>query len=130
MNDLQVSTKVTTTSDILGAIASFVCLVHCLLTPVLFIAHTHAHDHHESGPIWWGVIDYLFLVISFVAISFSARKTSLKWMPYALYLSWTFLAGYILVEKFHLLHLAHEWIYLPAISLVFLHLYNRRHCNC
>ncbi len=133
MNNFPISSpKVTSTSDILGALASFICLVHCLLTPVLFLAHSHAHstDHHESGPVWWGAIDYLFLAISLVAISYSAKKTSLKWMPYALFLSWGLLAGYILIEKFHLFHIAHEWIFVPALGLVFLHLYNRRHCAC
>ena len=51
-------------------------------------------------------------------------------MPYALYVSWGLLAAYIIGEKFHLIHLAHEWMFLPALGLVFLHLYNRRHCNC
>ena len=133
MNNFQLSPpKVASTSDIWGALASFICLVHCLLTPFLFLAHTQTHSghHHESGPIWWGVIDYLFLAISLVAISYSAKKTSLKWMPFALYLGWGLLALIILSEKFHLFHIAHEWIYFPALGLVFLHLYNRRHSNC
>ncbi|MEM8891060.1 MAG: MerC domain-containing protein [Bacteroidota bacterium] len=133
MNFIQTTAlKLNNQSDNWGAIASALCLAHCLLTPFLFIAHAHAHveDHHEAGPMWWGMIDYLFLVISFFAVNHSAKKTTLKWMPYALYISWALLAGYIVSEKYHLVHLAHEWVFLPALSLVFLHLYNRRYCEC
>ena len=70
MSDFQISTKrIAPTSDILGALASFICLVHCLATPFLFLAHSHAHSHaeahHEAGPLWWGLIDYLFLLYFF-----------------------------------------------------------------
>ena len=133
MNESQLTVfKFRNSSDNWGAIASALCLAHCVLTPFLFIAHahTHAEGHHESGPLWWGTIDYIFLVISLFAVHHSAKETSLKWMPLALYASWTLLAMYIVSEKYELLHLGHGWVYLPALSLVFLHLYNRRHCRC
>ncbi|MEO0473344.1 MAG: MerC domain-containing protein, partial [Bacteroidota bacterium] len=90
----------------------------------------HAHEHESAAPLWWGRLDFLFLAISFLAIHYSARKTSLKWMPYALYISWGVLAAYVLVEAFHLFHVSHTLIYFPALSLVGLHLYNRHHCRC
>lgn len=133
MNIFQLaSNKVNTTSDTIGAFASTLCLAHCLLTPLIFLSHAHLgdHDHHESSPLWWGSLDFIFLLLSFVAIRFSAKKTSLKWMPAVLYFAWALLAAFILIEKFHLLHLPHELIYIPALGLVGLHLYNRWHCNC
>lgn len=121
-----------TSSDGFGAIASAVCLVHCMLTPFLFVAqaNTQVLCEHGASPFWWSMIDYIFLVISLAAIHFSAKNTSLKWMPSALYTSWSLLALYILGEKFGFLHLGHGLIYIPAFSLVGLHLYNRKYCLC
>ncbi|MEM7372464.1 MAG: MerC domain-containing protein [Bacteroidota bacterium] len=118
------------TSDTLGAFASALCALHCVATPLIFLAHASTADHHASAPLWWGILDYFFLIISFVAIHYSAKKTSLRWMPFALYFAWALLAGYILIETFHLFHLSHALIYFPAFGLVFLHVYNRRHCRC
>lgn len=67
--DLQL--KNSRTSDILGASASTLCLIHCLATPLLFVAqaeavhheHDHAH-HHAAGPSWWGMIDIALLFVS------------------------------------------------------------------
>jgi len=37
----------TTKSDFIGSAASSLCLVHCVVTPFLFVAHTgHFHEHH------------------------------------------------------------------------------------
>lgn len=133
MNAFQLVTNaVNTKSNLFGALASGLCLVHCLATPLLFIAQAstahHDHHHHEIG--WWSSLDYIFLVISAVAVYYAAQNSSLKWMPLALYSSWAILAFLILNEKFHLLHLPHEAIYFPTLSLIGLHLYNRNYCNC
>ena len=135
MYDIQLSALATIKrSDILGAIASSLCLIHCLATPFIFIAQAgavgHHHHHGEAAPLWWHSVDFIFLVISFLAVYYSALNTRLKWMPIALYVSWGLLALFILNEKFHLLHLDHIFILVPAISLVGLHLYNRKYCGC
>lgn len=117
-------------SDIFGSTASALCLVHCLATPFLFAAHTgHVHGH-ESSPFWWGLLDIVFIAISWFAVYWSAKNTSKNWMRYSLWISWVFLAFVILNEKFELLHLAESVIYLPSLVLVGLHLYNRKYCNC
>lgn len=121
-------------TDIVGATASGLCLIHCLATPFLFVAQAgmateHGHGHGES-PLWWGLIDILLLLVSLAAVYWAVRKTSKQWMKYALVLSWIFLAFIILNEKFHGFHLAEEIIYLPALSLVLLHIYNRKYCQC
>lgn len=120
MNTLQfVSKKFNTTSDTIGAFTSTLCLIHCLLSPLVFVLLI------GGTTAWWGLIDYLFLGIALVAIYYSAQKTVLPWMPIALYGSWLLLAFFILNERFHILHLDHAVIFLPTISLVALHLYNR-----
>ncbi|MEM1000261.1 MAG: MerC domain-containing protein [Bacteroidota bacterium] len=123
-------------SDTWGALASGLCLIHCVATPFIFIAHAGAHEHgHEHGhahasPLWWGTIDIIFLAVSLLAVAWSARNTSKNWMRYALIGSWLGLALVIINEKVGLLHLPEEAIYLPALALVGLHLYNRRYCQC
>lgn len=122
-------------ADLLGAGAGTLCLIHCLATPFLFVATAeiathHDHHHHAPGPAWWGFIDVFFLLIGLAAVYWAVKNTSKLWMKVALYASWVFLAFVIFNEKFEGIHLAHEWIYAPTLSLVGLHLYNRRYCQC
>lgn len=117
-------------SDVWGSMASSLCLAHCLATPFLFAAHTgHVHGHHSS-PLWWGFLDIVFIVISFMAVFWSVKNTSKKWMKPALWSFWALLAGIILNEKLQFIALAEALIYVPSIALVILHLYNRRYCQC
>ncbi|MEL6718684.1 MAG: MerC domain-containing protein [Bacteroidota bacterium] len=134
MNVIQlVRNSVNTKSNFFGALTSGLCLIHCLATPLFFMAQAtathHDHDHHHDVG-WWSSLDYIFLAISVIAVFYSARNSSLKWMPLALYVSWAVLAFIILNEKLHLIHLPHEVIYLPTLSLIGLHIYNVRYCNC
>ncbi len=118
-----------TKSDLFGAAASALCVVHCIATPFIFLAQSCSASC-ASKPLWWSMIDYLFLAISILAIHHSAKQTSLKWMPTALYISWGVLAFLILNERLHLFSVFHQALYLPAFSLVSLHLYNRKYCQC
>lgn len=117
-------------SDLIGAFASGLCLVHCLATPLLFIAQAGMVEVGEVHPQWWGLLDMVFLGISFIAIWWSAKTTSKKWIRNALWLSWAALSIVILNEKMSLFPLLEQAIYVPATALVFLHLYNRKYCNC
>lgn len=117
-------------SDIFGAAASSLCLIHCLITPLLFVVQASAHSCSESSPIWWRMVDYVFLVISFWAIHSTAKYTVLKWMPTVLYLTWVLLALMILNGAFEFFALPHYLLYIPALGLTFLHLYNRNFCQC
>jgi len=121
-------------SDLVGASASTLCLIHCVATPFLFVAEATMASHHHHGhghtPLWWSLIDIIFIIISFVAVYFSARNTAKNWMKYALFASWAFLTFIILNEKLEGLHLAEAWVYVPALTLIGLHLYNRKYCQC
>ena len=119
-------------SDLLGAFASGLCLIHCLATPFLFVAHAEVstHAHHAASPVWWGLIDVALLFVSFAAVYWAAKNSSKDWMKFALYFSWITLASIILNEKLEGFHLAEAWIYAPTVSLVVLHLYNRQYCQC
>lgn len=119
-------------SDILGTLASSLCLIHCIATPFIFVVQTNvaACCALETTPSWWGFIDIIFLIISFFAIYWSAQTTSAKWMRFALWSSWSLLSLVIVNEKLAVLPLPETTIYIPAFTLVILHLYNRKYCKC
>lgn len=116
-------------SDIVGALASGFCLVHCLATPILFIAQAKWVGHSLAHPQWWGLLDLVFLGISFAAVWWSVKATSKKWMRVALWLSWVVLALIVFNERFSWFQLMEEAIYIPTAALIFLHLYNRKYCH-
>lgn len=118
-------------SDYIGAIASGICLLHCIATPFLFASAAGLdHHHHGESPFWWSSIDVIFIIISFIAVYRSARLSSKQWVKYALFASWAFLTFVLLNEKFEGIHLVEEIIYVPAFSLILFHLYNKRYCQC
>lgn len=116
--------------DSIGVIASTLCLIHCMATPIIFIAQSCSIAHYNNVPIWWGYIDYLFLIISFFAVYRSTKTTSLKWIKPALWLSFMLLLVVVLNEKNAWFYLNESFIYVPAISLIALHLYNKKYCQC
>ena len=117
--------------DFIGAGASVLCMIHCLLTPFLFAAQaTVSSSCSEISPMWWKMVDYVFLIFTFFAIHYTSKASLLKWIPNVLYALWTILA-LLLVNKFYnLISIPHAIIYIPAISLTVLHLYNRNYCRC
>ena len=113
--------------DYIGAIASTLCLLHCIATPLIFIAQAGALNCCGSPPTWWKLIDVLFVIISFFAIYNSTLTSSNKLMKVSLWLSWFLLFFIIINEKIAWLPLNESVIYFPAIILTVLHLYNRKH---
>ncbi len=105
-----------------GALASALCMVHCIATPFLFIAHTCAAGGCANTPIWWKGLDYLFLIISFFAVYRSAKTTSQSLIKYGLWTSWAVLCFVLINEHIALITLPEFTIYIPAIALVALHL--------
>jgi hypothetical protein len=126
-------TSITKKSDALGAIASSLCLAHCFITPIIFVIQTCTQSccGSETGvPKWWLFLDYFFLGISFLAILWSSQTTSKNWMKIALWFSWLALLLVIVNERFVGIQIHQLLGYVPALALVFLHLYNRKYCKC
>lgn len=116
-------------SDWIGMWASGLCLVHCLATPFLFIAHAGMGAHSNAHPSWWGILDIIFLVLSFFAVYWSIRNTSQTWIKVGFGIIWLVLAVIVLNEKFEIFHLIEEAIYPPTLGLIFLHFNNHRNCH-
>ena len=116
--------------DNLGALASGLCLIHCIATPFVFIVQSCSLTCCEKAPSWWSSIDYLFVIISFFAIYRSTKTTTRYWIKPALWFTWTLLLFVILNEKYAWLNLHENAIYFPALLLIGLHLFNRKYCQC
>lgn len=117
-------------SDILGALASSLCVIHCVATPFLFLAHTCAITGCAETPFWWQSLDYIFLAVSFFAVARSAQQTARPLLRNALWGSWGLLALLVLNEKTALLPLPETITYVAALGLAGLHLYRLRYCSC
>lgn len=117
-------------ADSIGVISSTLCLIHCVATPLVFMAQTSLLACCSTTPAWWKFLDYVFLLISFLAVYRSANTTASRWIKPALWLSWCFLFFVIINEKTAWVPLNESFIYLPTISLIGLHLYNRKYCKC
>jgi Ca2+/Na+ antiporter len=120
--------KLSINSDTVGAIASSLCLLHCIVTPLIFIIQPLVAD--TGAPSWWKSMDYVFLLLSFFAVYWSAKNTAKVWMQYALWSFWLALTIAILNEKLEMFSWSEFSIYIPALGLVFLHLYNKKYCQC
>ena len=117
--------KLTYKEDLIGASASFLCLIHCLATPFVFLVKSSATVCCSETPTWWQSIDYIFLVVAFFAVvHVTNNHRSKNWMKFSLVISWLGLLLVTLNSTYFLFHITIEMAYIPAISLVCLHLYN------
>jgi hypothetical protein len=123
-------TDYSTKTDIIGASASLLCAVHCLIAPFLFLTQASILVQHQNVPLWYQILDYVFLFISFFAILYSIRSTTKKWIKTTLWLTWVLLTIAILNETFTLIHLSELAVYIPAFGLIGLHIYNHKYCRC
>lgn len=116
--------------NLTGAIASGLCLIHCLASPLLFTAQAGLIAQKESHPLWWGFVDIIFLLLSYIAVWRSGKTTSKPFVKWILWASWMFLVVVILNEKLSIIPLSEAAIFIPSLSLIFFHLYNRKYCTC
>jgi hypothetical protein len=117
-------------SDTIGALASTLCVIHCLMTPLLFAVQSYTAVRHEAVPLWWKNLDFLFVTVSVFAVYLSTKNSSNTLVKYALWISWLSLFVLILNEKIGWVPLAEFITYLAALALAILHLYNLNYCQC
>ena len=117
--------KLSSKADIIGASASFLCLIHCIATPFVFLIKSSAAVCCSETPTWWQSMDYIFLIVAFFAVvHITNNKRSKEWIKFSLVVSWIGLLLVTLNSTYFLFHISNEMAYIPAISLVCLHLYN------
>tara|TARA_B100001250_G_scaffold334074_1_gene299861 strand:+ start:1141 stop:1560 length:420 start_codon:yes stop_codon:yes gene_type:complete len=116
--------------DTIGIIAGTLCAIHCIATPLLFIAKACSSACCTDAPTWWIMIDYLFLLISFTVIFFISKNLEVKWVKNSFWLSWGLLSFSILDHSFGTTYLPENFIYIPSFFIILLHLYNIKFCKC
>jgi len=116
--------------DAIGAIVSTLCVVHCLLTPLLFVAQSYTATHSHEAPFWWKNLDYLFILISIIAVYESTKKSTNKLIKAGLWMSWIILFLLILNEKLVWIEFDEIITYAVALTLSMLHIYNLNYCQC
>ena len=116
--------------DTIGMFAGILCTIHCLATPILFIAKACSTTCCGDAPVWWIMIDYLFLLISFIAIYFISKSLTIKWLKVSFWISWIILLFTILDHSFGIFILPQNFIYIPSSLIISLHFYNLKFCKC
>ena len=108
--------------DKAGIASALLCTIHCLVVPVLFILKSYWTGHSTLQlPWWYEKIDYLFLVISFIAVYHSAGHTPLKAFKISLWFFWLALAIALMA------HESLHWLaYIASTGLIATHFVNLR----
>lgn len=117
MNEEQIIVQ----SDKAGIASALLCTAHCLVVPVAFLLRSWLADGSPGHilPAWWEKLDYLFLVISFIAVYHSAGHTKYKEIKMALWTFWVILAAAILMET-----TMHWMTYIASAGLIATHFIN------
>ena len=88
----------TRNSDYIGAIAGVLCIIHCIITPLLFIINAELATTQTLFALQF--IGYIFLIISFFAVYRSALNTTNNKVKFLFFLIWGCLLFLILIESF------------------------------
>lgn len=122
------SNKYTAGADKLGIASAVICTIHCLVVPMLFLLKywwtntTGKALFGTSGlPSWWETIDYLFLIVGFVAVYHASAHASGRYIKLSLWLFWLCLAIAVVFE-----HTLHWMAYIASIGLITTHFINIR----
>ena len=120
----------TSKSDVIGAFASGLCMMHCIATPFFFIASACSATCCNTSPIWWQRLDYIFLFVSLFAVYQGSKSSTKLWVSCGLLANWLALFVLILNTKLGWFFIAENFKFFPAFVLIGLHLYNMRYCQC
>lgn len=118
----------TKNSDYIGAIAGVLCIIHCIITPLLFLISADLATKQALFALQF--IGYVFLIISFFAVYRSAFKTTNNIVKVLFFLFWGALLFLILNESFGVFRISETFTFISAFSLSALHIYNLNYCQC
>jgi len=117
-------------SDHIGVTASSICMLHCYFTPLLFLSQATSVTFTQEIPFLWQSLNYLFLLISFLAIYYTAKNSSKLSVKVLLVSTWLILSCLIINEFFEIISIPELYTYAAATSLAGLHVYNLKYCRC
>lgn len=118
--------KYTTGADRLGITSAVICAVHCLVIPAIFllrysVADAGGADWGVGLPAWWEKLDYLFLLVGFVAVYHASAHASGIGIKLSLWVFWVFLAVAVVFEQY-----LHWLAYIASVGLIGTHFVNIR----
>ena len=118
------------TFDKIGIAATALCMIHCIGTPFIFIAKACSTACCADAPLWWQLIDYFFLIITFWVIYNITQSKTKNWLKKAFWISWVLLLFVTINQTLQLFSINSVFFYLPAFSIIILHFYNIKFCKC
>jgi len=123
--------RYTPIADKLGIVSALVCAVHCLVIPAIFLlkytwADTTGVAAGNSGwgsglPHWWELLDYVFLIVGFIAVYHAANHTGKRPIKISLWFFWLCLAVAVVFEQ-----QLHWMAYIASAGLIITHFFNIR----
>jgi MerC mercury resistance protein len=113
-------------ADYIGITGSVLCLIHCLVTPVLLLTSAVLRQDVLLRASWHS-LDYVFIGVNVVAVFFATRHSTNPGIRLSL---WGFLgvfAGSLLLEERSAVF---AWVgYAASFGLIITHLVNIRYCQ-
>tara|TARA_A100001015_G_scaffold157955_1_gene175286 strand:+ start:1192 stop:1590 length:399 start_codon:yes stop_codon:yes gene_type:complete len=117
-------------SDHVGVTASSLCMLHCFFTPLLFLSQATTVTLNQNIPFLWQSLNFLFLLISLLAIYHTVKNSSRLSVKVLLVSSWLILTSLIINEFFEISSIPELYTYASSTSLAGLHVYNLKYCRC
>ena len=116
-------------SDELGAISSFLCIIHCIATPVVLTLLPISSGTQIGRQNRWSWLDIIFLLISSTAVFWAVQRSPKLWLRISMIVSLLVLGLFIVNERFIGIEFPFDMVYFPAFALIVLHLVNRNRCH-
>jgi hypothetical protein len=109
-------------ADYIGITGSVLCIIHCLITPVLLMSSALIkHDELRFGYL---SLDYLFIIVNIVAVYFATRHHASPAIKRSL---WGFLLVFAVAIVLEDANEAFEYLgYVASAGLVITHMINIR----
>lgn len=109
-------------ADYIGITGSVLCIIHCLITPVLLMTTTLFQD--EKLRIGYLSLDYVFIGVNIIAVYFATRHYAPSFIKKSL---WGFLSLFTIALLLEDVAPAFEYLaYFASAGLVITHLINIR----
>ena len=109
-------------ADYLGITGSVLCIIHCLITPLLLMTTAALHDEHLR--IGYLSLDYIFIGVNIMAVYFATKSTTSLAIKRSL---WGFLTLFAMGIMFEDVDHTFRLIgYVASAGLVLTHLVNIR----
>jgi hypothetical protein len=107
-------------ADSLGIVSSLLCLIHCLLLPVLILAGIISEDLGEHTQ--W--VDYVFILLAASAVFFATRQMANPFLKTSMWIAAAWFALSIMLHELSPIALYSSM--LSSVALVVLHTINFR----